>query len=77
LAVLQAGFPAQRAVQYHLHHPENWVDQSENLALMAESKKRRLTGVATDLKKTLFISIKVDRVGLVQPSRPEKFISFP
>lgn len=28
------------AVQYHLHHPENWVDQSENVALMAEKQKK-------------------------------------
>lgn len=27
------------AVQYHLHHPENWMDQTENLALMVEKQK--------------------------------------
>lgn len=28
-----------RAVQYHLYHPENWSDQSVNLAMMEERKK--------------------------------------
>lgn len=28
------------AVQYHLHHTENWVDQTENILLMAEKQKK-------------------------------------
>lgn len=27
------------AVQYHLHHPENWSDQSENILMMEEKQK--------------------------------------
>lgn len=29
------------AVQYHLHHNENWTDQSENIRLMEEKKAMR------------------------------------
>lgn len=30
-----------RAVQYHLHHPENWTEQSMNLQLMAQKQRLR------------------------------------
>jgi len=39
------------AVQYHLHHPENWTDQSRNLQLMEEKEGLRQYVCLNGLKK--------------------------
>lgn len=41
------------AVQYHLNHPENWVDQSENLALMTAKQKKGSPWCNNGLQKTI------------------------
>ncbi len=42
----KAGYPLKSlrnlAVQYHLYHKENWIDQEENIIIMEQKKRENL-----------------------------------